>query len=131
MNQHQAEPLSLRETIPEALLAKWRRGPLFLMRNAPEVELYGDVLTLHWGTHEIRARIQECHFRIGRAWEMKRNCRKAKPIFPFGSNDLILIDFPPLYNGPLGGVRSYYTAPVGFTEETLRQWSDALGDVLG
>ena len=118
------------ERIPGPLLKKWRSGPLLFASDLPEVELLGDTITLRWGKDTIQAKVEECHFRTGRAWQMKRNSRAARPLLPFGATDLILIDFPPLIKGFFGRVRSYNTAPVGYTKESLAQWNAALGNII-
>ena len=125
-SQDPVEP-HLTETIPDDLLKRWRSGPLLLARTFPVVELQGDLITLRWGRAVHSATIEECHFRIGRAWQMKYRARRASRLFPFGDSDLILIDFPPLKRGFFGKTRSHITAPVGYTPESLEQWSEALG----
>lgn len=131
MDDSNSVQTELYEKIPEQMLKYWRLGPLRFATSFPEVELSGDVITLRWGEQIIRARIANCQFRIGRAWQMKRNARSARPLLPFGNSDLILIDFPPLKKTFFGRIYSYNTAPVGYTKESLAKWNAALGNVLG
>ncbi|QDT04365.1 hypothetical protein K227x_27560 [Rubripirellula lacrimiformis] len=116
------------ETIPDDLLQLWRKGPVLFAgdQQLPVVELYGTILTLRWGDDVICCDARDCHFRIGRPWKMKHNARSARPLFPFGSHDLILIDFPPLHRTLFGRVWSYNTAAVGYTSQTLASWRPAL-----
>ncbi len=122
----------LLECIPEDLYAHWRNGPLRFTRrdNLPVVELVGRQLALQWGATKIVADAAECHYRVGRAWKMKQNSRTARPPFPFGDHDLILIDFPPLQTGFRGGIWSYNTAPVGYTRDSLSAWANAFATIL-
>lgn len=128
----QVQPLV--EVVPDDLFDLWRRGPLLLATRAklPVVELHGRILTLRWYHDVISADVTECYFRIGRPWEMKHNARSARPLLPFGSHDLILIDFPPLYRGFFSAkTRSYNTAPVGYTKASLQNWKRALAPLIG
>jgi hypothetical protein len=125
-----ANDTHLIEIIPDHLLQEWRLGPLRFASSVPEVELQGDIITLRWGNETIQAKVNDCHFRVGRAWQMKKNSRSARPLLPFGKTDLILIDFPPLKRGLFGKIRSYNTAPVGYTKESLAKWNEALGNVI-
>jgi len=53
-----------------------------MRQSAPEVELIWDVLDAALGeTHEFGRDSRVATFVLEEAWEMKRNCRKAKPIF--------------------------------------------------
>lgn len=121
------------EAIPNDLLELWRKGPLMFAsdKNLPVVELAGRMLTLRWGTDVICADIGDCHFRTGRPWKMKHNLRSARPLFPFGAHDLILIDFPPLQRTLFGRIWSYNTAAVGYTRQSLALWKTALSDAFG
>lgn len=118
------------EKIPNHLLNIWKLGPLRFAKSYPEVELLGEDIFLRWGDMEIHAKTSDCNYRLGRAWQMKRNSRSARPLIPFGDTTLILIDFPPLYRSFFGKIRSYNTAPVGYTKESLMQWNYALGNVM-
>ena len=116
------------ESIPDDLLFDWRLPLLLATRyTLPVVELRDRTLTLWWCSDVIVADVSECHFRVGRPWKMKHNARRATPLVPFGKQDLILIDFPPLYRGFFTGkVRAYNTAPVGLTQTSLKAWKRAL-----
>ncbi|WP_236624064.1 hypothetical protein [Rhodopirellula baltica] len=57
---------------------------------------------------------------------MKYATRKAGGL-PFGDRELVLIDLPPLYRDLLGNMRAYTTVAVGYTEESMEKWADALG----
>ena len=125
---------SLVEIIPDELFQLWRKGPLLLATKSslPVVELRGRTLTLRWGRDVIHADVAECNFRVGRAWQMKRNARKTKRLLTFGDHDLVLIDFPPLYRGFITGrTHSYNTAPVGYTKASLQTWKRALAPLIG
>jgi hypothetical protein len=127
------EVAPLVETVPDDLLAQWKQGPFMLAtrESLPIVELRDRTLTLRWGHDVISADVSECHFWIGRPWKMKHNSRSARPLFPFGTHDLILIDFPPLYRRIFTGrTHSYNTAPVGYTHASLQTWKRALAPLL-
>ena len=118
--------VQLVESVPVELKNEWFAGPLLLCRSLPVVELRGDTIVLDWGSEIIKAKKEQCHFRIGRAWQMKFGSRGARPLLPFGRHDLILIDFPPLQKSVLGKVWGHTTAPVGYTKESLVLWIEAL-----
>ena len=132
MDESTSEVGPLIEQIPDDLFDLWRKGPLMLASRAslPVVELANCTLTLRWGTDVINADVEHCNFRWGRPWRMKHNARSARPLVPFGSHDLVLIDFPPLQRGFFGGGWSYNTTPVGYTKESLGQWEAALRAIL-
>ena len=66
------------------------------------------------------------NLRIGRAWQMKYASRKAGGL-PLGDRDLILIDLPPLYRDIFGQIRADTTVAVGYTDESMENWTVALG----
>lgn len=92
----------------------------------PIVRICQGIVTVDWKGEKIEEKVSECGLRIGRAWQMKYASRKSGGI-RFGVRDLILIDLPPLYRDMFGGLRSYTTVAVGYTDESLQRWSEALG----
>ncbi|GAA4468808.1 hypothetical protein [Novipirellula rosea] len=132
MDELNSNTARLTERVPDDLFELCRKGPLRFANKdlLPVVELAGRQLFLQWGETKTAADAADCHFRRGRPWKMKRNSRSARPLLPFGSHDLILIDFPPLQTGLFGGIWSYNTAPVGYTKESLNDWAIALASVV-
>ncbi|WP_236615800.1 hypothetical protein [Rhodopirellula europaea] len=92
----------------------------------PTVEIAGDRITVRWHGETIKSTVEACHFRRGRAWQMKYASRKAGGLF-FGDRELILIDLPPLHRDKSGNARAYTTVAVGYTPESMAAWTDALG----
>lgn len=92
----------------------------------PLVAIDGDRITVRWHGETIESTVDTCNFRRGRAWQMKYASRKAGGL-PFGDRELILIDLPPLRHDILGKVRAYTTVAVGYTDDSLHAWAEALG----
>jgi len=92
----------------------------------PLIAIDGDRITVCWHGDTIESTVDACHFRRGRAWQMKYASRKAGGL-PFGDRVLILIDLPPLRHDLLGNVRAYTTVAVGYTDDSLHAWMEALG----
>ncbi|WP_442511501.1 hypothetical protein SH528x_003182 [Novipirellula sp. SH528] len=57
---------------------------------------------------------------------MKYASRKAGEL-PLGDRDLILIDLPPLYRDIFGQIRAYTSVAVGYTDESMENWTVAIG----
>lgn len=91
----------------------------------PVVEVAGDRITVHWHGETIDSSIDTCNFRRGRAWQMKYASKKAGGL-PFGDRELILIDLPPLHRDMFGQVRAYTTVAVGYTDDSMDAWAEAL-----
>ncbi len=129
LSERPARQIKIVESIPEHLFELWKQGPLLLANRSslPVVAFANSHLELTWGSWKLRSRLGDCHFRVGRAWQMKRGTRKVRRILPFGNRDLILIDFPPLDRGFFTGRwHSMTTAPVGYTPESLDEWKSVL-----
>ncbi|QDV87606.1 hypothetical protein TBK1r_66370 [Stieleria magnilauensis] len=92
----------------------------------PVVRITGDLVTVLWNGETIESQVSDCNLRLGSIRHMKYATRKSRNCL-FFERKLILIDLPPLYRDLLGQVRSYTTVAVGYTDESRRRWSDALG----
>ncbi|MGB7329195.1 MAG: hypothetical protein WBD31_30215 [Rubripirellula sp.] len=100
--------------------SRWSRSRL------PIVEIAGEIVTVRWHGETIESKVAQCNFRYGRAWQMKYAAKKASGL-PFGDRDLILIDLPPLYRDCLGKARAYTTVAVGYSDDSMDDWTAALG----
>lgn len=98
----------------------WVEG--WLPESCPVVETDGRAISVRWGDYCTQADIKDCQYRLGSPWQMKRNALKTKRSFPFGEQNVILIDLPVTAD-------SFYrrtTVAVGYTDQTKRQWAELL-----
>ena len=93
-----------------------------LKTHLPTVELHAERLIVHYGNRTKTASLTECHFHLGRAWQMRLEGGGVLHSWV----PVILIDLPPRsVFGPLN-LRPRNVVAVGYSDETRQKWEQAL-----